>query len=75
MKRMLDEGRYGSAGELAVSEKLERAYLGRILMLTLLAPAVVEAILDGRQLAEVTLPGLMAGGPVEWSEQTIELCV
>ena len=37
-------------------------------MLTLLAPAIVEAILDGRQGVEVTLPGLMKG---VWGEQTI----
>lgn len=46
---MLDVGRYGSASELAAAEKLDRGYLGRILMLTLLAPDIVEAILDGRQ--------------------------
>jgi hypothetical protein len=34
------------------AEKLDRGYLGRILMLTLLAPDIVEAILDGLQPAE-----------------------
>ena len=45
---MLGDGRYGSVSELAAAEKLNRGYLGRILMLTLLAPDIVEAILDGR---------------------------
>jgi hypothetical protein len=38
-----------------------------VLRLTLLAPDVVEAILDGRQSEGLTLPGLMAGVEVEWS--------
>ena len=65
-KKMLDDGRYGSVTELAAGEKLDRGYLGRILMLTLLAPDVVEAILDGRQPEGMTLPGLLKGVPVAW---------
>src|SRR5580704_4913046 len=41
-KRMLDDGRYGSLSEIAAAEKLDRGYLGRVLMLTLLAPDIVE---------------------------------
>ena len=63
---MLDDGRYGSVTELAAGEKLDRGYLGKILMLTLLAPDIVEAILDGRQPEGMTLPGLMEGVAVEW---------
>ena len=46
---------------------------GRLLKLTAppLAPAIVEAILDGRQGAEVTLPALMAGVERVWEIQTI----
>ena len=47
-QRMLDDGRFGSVSELAVTEKLDRIYLSRILMFTLLAPDIVEAIMDGR---------------------------
>jgi hypothetical protein len=68
-KRTLDDGRYGSVSELAAAEKLDRGYLGRILMLTLLAPDTVEAILDGRQAVDVTLPDLMRAFPVEWVAQ------
>ena len=66
---MLDEGRYGSVTELAAGEKLDRGYLGRILMLTLLAPDIVEAIMDGRQPAEFGVHVLRDGFPVEWGEQ------
>ena len=68
-KRMLDDGRYGSVSELAAAEKLDRGYLGRILMLTLLAPDIVEAVLDGRQPAELGVHVLREGFPVEWGEQ------
>jgi hypothetical protein len=37
--------------------------------LTLLAPDIVEAILDGRQSEGMTLPGLLKGVPVEWEGQ------
>ena len=48
-KRMLEEGRYRSAGELAEAEGITRSFVNRLLRLTLLAPDIVEAILDGRQ--------------------------
>ncbi len=68
-KRMLDEGRYVTVTELAAGEKLDRGYLGRILMMTLLAPDIVEAILDGRQPAELGVHALRRGFPVEWGDQ------
>ena len=46
-RRMLEDGRYGSIRELATQEGVDRAYVGRLLNLTLLAPEVVEAVLDG----------------------------
>lgn len=49
-RRMLEEGRYGSIRDLATGEGIDRAYVGRVLNLTLLAPALVEAILDGRDI-------------------------
>jgi hypothetical protein len=47
--------------------KDRRGYFG--LLLTLLAPDIVEAILDGRQPAGLGLPVLMKSFPVIWSEQ------
>ena len=65
-QRMLDEGRYGSISEMATAEKIERGYLGRVLQLTLLAPAIVQAIVDGQQGPEISLPKVMecAAGPI-----------
>jgi hypothetical protein len=68
-QRMLDEGRYASISELATAERIDRGYLGRILQLTLLAPDIVEAILDGRQTLALGLAGLMQAFPAKWLDQ------
>src|SRR5690606_23025341 len=41
----------------------------RVLRLTLLAPEIVEAILDGRQDKAVSLEALRERFPVEWNRQ------
>ncbi len=68
-QRLLDEGRYASISEMAAGERIERGYLGSLLRLTLLAPDIVEAILDGRQSADLGLPKLVAAVPGDWAGQ------
>ena len=68
-KRMLDSGEFATIAELAACEKITLSYLTRVLRLTLLAPDLVAAILDGRQGPEVTLARLMEPLPAEWTEQ------
>lgn len=68
-KRMLDDGRYASISEIAGAEKIDRGYVGSILRLTLLAPDIVEAILDGRPPDGLGLPALLRPFPVEWGQQ------
>lgn len=68
-QRLLDEGRYASISEMAAAERIERGYLGSLLRLTLLAPDLIEAILDGRQPQEMTLPGMLNPLPMAWAEQ------
>ena len=58
-QRMLDEGRYASISEMAAAEKIERGYLGTLLRLTLLAPDIVESVLDGRHPERIGLPVLL----------------
>ena len=58
-QRMLDESRYVSISEMALAERIERGYLGSLLRLTLLAPGIVESILDGRQPGCVSLSRLL----------------
>jgi hypothetical protein len=73
-RRMLEEGRYASISEMAKAEGVERGYVGSLLRLTLLAPPMVEAILNGRQPEGVTLPGLLDGMPVAWGEHRNAHC-
>jgi len=68
-QRMLDEGRYGSISELAAAESIERGYLGNVLRLTLLAPDIIQALLDGRSPADLTLPRLLGLFPASWAAQ------
>jgi len=42
-------------GTLAAGENINASHVSRVLRLTLLAPKIVETILDGRQPAEMTL--------------------
>jgi hypothetical protein len=58
-KRLLDNGTYASVSEIARAEKLDRTYVGDVLRLTLLAPEIVDAIVEGRQSTEMTLPVLI----------------
>jgi hypothetical protein len=68
-RRMLDEGVHATIEELAKSKGIAKTYVSGILRLTLLAPELVEAILDGRQPVELQLDDLLAGFPLEWERQ------
>lgn len=68
-KRLLESGQVRSLNELAEAEKINPSYLSRIYRLTLLAPDIVEAILDGRQSRTLQLADLMDDMPVEWERQ------
>ena len=69
-RRMLEAGQFGTISELAAAEKINASYVSRVLRLTLLAPAIVEAILDGRQPEGMKLPTLLEGVAVEWLAAT-----
>jgi len=68
-KRMLESGEYATIAELAEREGIASSYMTRVLQLTLLAPDIVEAVLDGRQGPGVTLTQLLEPVPVEWERQ------
>ena len=68
-RRMMEAGRFSTIDEIAAAENINDSYVSRLLRLTLLAPDIVAAILDGRQPEGVTLPGLMEPFPVKWEMQ------
>ena len=67
--RLLESGKVANISELAEREKLDNSYVSRVLRLTLLAPDIVVAILDGRQPDVLTWRELAKGFPVLWEEQ------
>ena len=71
-QKQLDEGRYPHVSDLARKQKLERGWVSEILRMTLLAPDIITAILEGRQPRHVNLHALRGRIdiiPRDWNEQ------
>jgi hypothetical protein len=72
---MLENGICSTVKEIATKEQINQSYISRVLRLTLLAPDIVEQIVDGRQPPGTTLASLMAKLPVRWKEQRNTICM
>lgn len=70
-REMLENGEYATIREIAVAEKINETYVGRVLRLTLLSPEIIEAIVNGRQPLRLQLDHLLRRFSVEWREQRI----
>ncbi len=68
-KRMLETGEFQTIAELAEREGIAPSYLTRVMRLSLLAPDIVEAILNGREDTRVTLARVLEPIPMEWISQ------
>lgn len=68
-KHMLEAGDFATIADLAEREGIAPSYMTRVLRLTLLAPKIVEAILNGKQGPEVTLARVLEPFPSAWNEQ------
>ena len=68
-RRLIESGEYASITDLAAAEKINQSYVCRVLRLTLLAPKIVEAILDGRQRVGMNLAVLIKPFPIDWRRQ------
>jgi hypothetical protein len=68
-QRMLDEGIYATVSEIGDAENISKSYISRILRLALLAPDIVEAILDGHADQALMLETLERPLPAGWAEQ------
>lgn len=65
----LTMGRIPSIAALARREKLSKSYVARGLYGALLAPDIVERVLEGMQPVSFTVELLKASPPLEWIEQ------
>jgi hypothetical protein len=68
-KNQLASGRFATVSELAVAEGLRGSYVSHVLPLILLAPALVEAIIEGPQSATMQLQSLIRSFPIAWELQ------
>ena len=71
-KRMLESGHFATIGDLASKEGIAPSYVTRVMRMMLLAPEIIEAIVEGRQGPEVTLAGLLEPVALEWVAQRKE---
>jgi hypothetical protein len=62
-------GEFRSRRLVAQFANVDQRYAGRILQFAFLAPDIVEAILEGRQPADLTVKKLLRGFPLSWGEQ------
>ena len=67
--RVLEAGKCRSITEIAKAEKIDRSFVSWLLRLTLLAPDIQEAILEGRQAKGMQLEELTRAMPGAWEEQ------
>lgn len=72
-RHMLESKKFSTVRELAKAEKINESYLCRTLRLTLLSPALTEALLDGRQSQSLSLDHLLKVLPLVWKEQDAAL--
>jgi hypothetical protein len=71
-QRVLESGEYGTLADLSAAERISRSYICRVLRLTLLAPDIIEHVMDGQLTAG--LARLLEPFPVEWEKQRDLLC-
>src|SRR3989338_4389787 len=62
-RKMMESGHMATVEEIAAAEKINASYVSRVLRLTLLAPGIVEMILDGRQPAQLQLAHILEPFP------------
>jgi ParB-like chromosome segregation protein Spo0J len=68
-REMLENGIHATIAEIAAAEKINESYISRVLRLALLAPEIVERIVEGRQPAGLSLEMLLGPLPIAWQDQ------
>ncbi|KKB79724.1 bacteriophage-like protein [Devosia soli] len=70
-RKILESGRFATVAEMAAAENMDRSYVSRVMRMTLLAPEIVESILEGRHSPDLLLPKLLEPRSEIWSEQRL----
>jgi hypothetical protein len=70
---LLDVSNFISAAELAAHGGIAPSYVTRVLRLTLLAPDIIEAIVDGRHGPSMELARVLESVTVDWAGQHTRL--
>jgi hypothetical protein len=68
-RKLIEAGKYASVREAARAEGVAKTYAAKISKMVLLAPDIVEAIVEGRTDDRVMLKVLDGMLPVDWEEQ------
>jgi hypothetical protein len=71
--RMLETGEVATIAEIAHLEKVSQAHAGRVLRLMLLAPAVIEAILDQTNSTPLRTEAAMGLAFRPWNDQIVHI--
>jgi hypothetical protein len=69
-KELVESGRVKNLAEIARANRVDGSYVSRMLDLTLLAPDIIDAILDGKEPSGLSLARLTKKQiPLAWEEQ------
>ena len=68
-RKLLETGVYATVEEIAAAEKINTSYVSRILRMALLAPEIIEMIVEGCQPTGLSMAKLSKPFPVRWKEQ------
>jgi hypothetical protein len=68
-REMLESNLFATVRDLSKAEKINEAYLCRVLRLTLLSPKITETILSGQLTDGIDLAKLLKPFPIEWEKQ------
>jgi hypothetical protein len=72
-RKLIETDTYATVAEIATAERVNDSYVSRVLRLTLLAPDIVEAVMNGRQPVVATLSALLMPFSAEWEAQRREI--
>ncbi|MDR3387712.1 MAG: recombinase family protein [Rudaea sp.] len=71
--KQLTSGEMPSIKAIAAAENLNERYVARLLKGSLLAPDILQRILDGKQPVTLSVERLYAGVSADWPEQRVQL--